>query len=310
MPHLQIGPINAATPTPLKGDGSFDKVSATRLCRHWIDLKLDGVFVLGSMGEGPLVSDQTREAFIETALDLVSDRLTLFISAVDVSFQRTRERVLRYAAMGAPCVVLCVSPGLSPGTAIRQIKAIADLSPVPCAYYEVPANTGAALNLHEIRDIISHPNICVLKDSSNNPLLAYGITSPEFRVPNTALLDGCEYRTVFSASVGYDGVMHGGGALTARRVRAIWDAVRNGDFGTAVQLDRENALFLGSVYNRFSRPLQNMIGQKYALKLLGVFDEVGVASDQTLDSDACARIRTAVEKDMMWLDSSAGCATA
>ena len=301
MQKLKIGPINAATPTPMKGDGSLDPGSAQRLCRRWVDLQLDGVFVLGSMGEGELVSDRTRTAFIDTALTEAGDKLTIFVSAADTSLHRMRERALAYAGMGAPCVVLCVAPGVSPQRAADDVNRIADACPVPCAYYDVPSRTGTSLALNEILSILAHPNIVAFKDSSASEVIAHAVTSVEFRPAGVSLLDGVEYRTAFSAALGYDGVLHGGAVLTARRVRAIWDLAKSHRFREAVELDRENALFLATVYNRMSRPLQNTIGQKYALHLLGTLDGAAVALDQSLDDESRTRIARAMDAHRSWL---------
>ncbi|HUS08668.1 MAG TPA: dihydrodipicolinate synthase family protein [Bryobacteraceae bacterium] len=301
MSELKIGPINAATPTPLGANGIFDEQSARRLCRRWIDLKLDGVFVLGSMGEGALLSDATRRAFLGTALEVCAGRLTIFAGAADLSYSRMRERALEYAAMGAPCIVLCAPPEVSPGRAADDVRRTADACPVPCAYYEVPDRTGIALTLNEILSVLAHPNIVALKDSTANPLISQGIAAEGLRPTGVTLLDGCEYRTAFSQALGYDGVLHGGGVLTGRRVRAIWDLARSGKLREAIALDRENSLFLASVYNRFSRPLQNTIGQKYALKLLGVLEQANVEVEQSLDDASRRRIAQALDADRQWL---------
>ncbi|MGA2329832.1 MAG: dihydrodipicolinate synthase family protein [Bryobacteraceae bacterium] len=301
MQKLQIGPINAATPTPLNSDGGFDRGSARRLCRRWIDLQLDGVLILGNMGEGGLVSDETRSSFIETALAEAGDKLTIFVSAADASLHRMRERALAYASMGAPCVVLCIAPGVAPQRAVDDVKRIADACPVPCAYYDAPSRTGTALMLNEILSILAHPNIVAFKDSSASEVIAQGVTSRQYRPAGVSILDGVEYRTAFSAALGYDGVLHGGGVLTACRVRAIWDLAKAGRFREALELDRQNALFLATVYNRLSRPLQNTIGQKYVLQLLGVLDEPAVAVDQSLDDNSRARIAQAVNEQRAWL---------
>jgi 4-hydroxy-tetrahydrodipicolinate synthase len=89
---LHIGPINAATPTPLKPDGTLDRASALRLCRRWLDIDLDGVFLLGSMGEGPYLPEGVRDAFLELALDQVGGKLALFASVADLSRERMHDR--------------------------------------------------------------------------------------------------------------------------------------------------------------------------------------------------------------------------
>ena len=297
-----FGIVNAASPTPITPDGGFDAASARRLCRRWMDIGLDGAFVLGTMGEGPLLSDAVRNAWLETALAEAGERVTIFAGTFDSSRARMRERALRYARMGAHCVVLCATPNTSPARAVEDVLAVADACPAPCAYYEAPFLSGTALALEEILRILAHPNIRALKDSSYNTGLSQGITAPEFRPEGVFLMDGAEYHTVFSALVGYDGVLHGGGVLTGRRVREVWQAVRAGDIPRAVALDREKSNFLSTVYHRFSRPLQNTIGQKYALKLLGVLHHETVLADQRLDDADRARIERAVAAHRPWLD--------
>ncbi len=295
MSDLRVGVVNIATPTPLKPDGGFDAASARRLCKRWVAQGIDGVLLIGTMGEGPYLTDETRNAFVELALQEAGDRVTVFVSAADTSRARMQERALRYAGMGAHCVVLCL-PGFNapPAKAVADVKAVADACPAPCAYYETPENTGTALVLNELLDILSHRNIKVCKDSSGNALVSQGITAPDFKPLGARLLDGVEYRTPVSRLMGYDGVLHGGGALTGRWVRQIWDKAGEGRLADALAMDRAKAMFLARVYNRFSRPVQNIMGQKYALKLLGVFDHDAVAVNQTLDDAARTRIREAV----------------
>jgi len=299
--NLRVGPINAATPTPLTPDGALDITSAKRLCQRWLNLGLDGVFLLGTMGEGLLLAEEVRATFLELALAEAGSRLTIFAGAADLSRARMRDRALRYARMGAHCIVLCLPPNVAPKTAIADVKAVADACPVPCAYYEIPLNTGTALLLDEIRDILAHGNILVFKDSSGHDLIAQGLTAESLRPKGCSLLDGNEYRTAFSAMLGYDGVLHGGGVLTGRWVRTIWEKTRQGLSAEAMAMDREKALFLGRVYGRFTRPPCPIVGQKYALKLLGVLDHETVVADQQLDDTARARIAAAVQEHHSWL---------
>jgi 4-hydroxy-tetrahydrodipicolinate synthase len=298
---FRIGPINAATPTPLQNDGGFDSASAVRLCRRWLDIGLDGVLILGSMGEGILLDETVRTAFVQCALDEIGDRLTVFVSAADRTGEAMRSRALHYAAMGAPCIVLSAPLGVTAREAVDCVRRIADVCPVPCAYYEVPSVTGVTLNLAEIAEVLAHPNICAMKDSSNNALIAQAITAPGFRREGMKLLDGVEYRVSYSAALGYDGVVHGGGVITGRGVRRIWAAATGGDMQSALALDRTNSLCLGAIYNRFSGPLQNISGQKFALKLMGLLADERTMVDQFLDDGAQRRIARALEENSQWL---------
>jgi len=297
----RFGPINAATPTPLMPDGSLDRDSAKKLCKRWLDIRLDGAFLLGSMGEGPYLSNEARNAFVEVALDEVGDQITLLACAGDDSRSQMMERALRYAGMGVHCVVLYLPPKVPAPEAIADVLAVADACPVPCAYYEIPARTGTPLVVDEIKTILAHENINVLKDSSNYALIQQALASEQHRPAGCCLWDGNEYHAVFTHLAGYDGLLHGGAALTGLWVRRIWELMEEGKYQEAEDLDRKKALFLAQIYNRFSRPLENTIGQKYALKLLGCLDHETVVIEQSLDEAARQRIKDAVEASRKWL---------
>ena len=300
MMRLTIGMINAASPTPLQKDGTFDRDSARRLCRRWLDVGLDGVLLLGSMGEGLLLPPSVRTAFVETALEEVGDQVTLFVSTMDRSFTAMSERALQYSSMGVPYVMLSAAVGESSHQTVEHMLRLAETCPAPCAYYEVPAVTGVSLCVRELEQIMAHENIHALKDSSSNAFIAQALTSSEHR-SGVKLLDGVEYRTAYSAGLGYDGVIHGGGVMTGRRVRCIWEKATSGHMREAFNLDRENSVFLGRIYNRFEGPVQNIAGQKYVLKLLGLFADESVLVDQPLDEASRQRIARVLEEDREWL---------
>jgi 4-hydroxy-tetrahydrodipicolinate synthase len=301
---LKIGPINAASPAPLDASGAFDRASARKLAQRWRAIGLDGVFVLGSMGEGLVLADRDRDALVQAALEDAGDRMKVFVGTADSSAARMRERALRYARFGAPCVVLNITPNAAPKQAVAEVLSVADACPVPCAYYEAPFNTGTALVLEELLQILEHPNIVAFKDSSGNALIAQGITAPQYRPAGVALLSGTEYHTTYSAMLGYDGVLHGGGVLTGALVRRTWDLAKAGRLDEAMALDRESSLTLAAIYNRFSRPLQNIAGQKHALKLLGSLDH-DTTIGTTLDEPSRQRVAQAVERAKSWLAAPA-----
>lgn len=288
-PH--IGPINAALPTPLDTNKNLDEESLRRLCSHCIEIGLDGIFILGSMGEGTLLPESARARAVEIVQEELGSRdIKIFVSAADVSAERMRERAERYASLGADYAILMIPQNLSIEKGIDELHRVADSSEIPCGYYEVPVVTQRALSFNQLKRVLAHDNIHIFKDSSNNALFAQGISEGLLKEANVTTLDGVEFRAAFSARLGYDGVLHGGGALTARRVRRIWQLVSDGRLEEAIELDRRNSLFLAAIYDRFLTATRATIGQKYALKLLTVFSDESLLLDQELDADARERI--------------------
>lgn len=287
------GPVNAAVPTPLGPDGHVDAASVGKLVNRLIGLGLDGAMVLGTMGEGRFLSNADRELMVEKSLEAAGDQLTIYCTVADTSRALMVERTKRYVKLGAHAIVICVPPGRPAAKAIADVKAVADASEVPCAYYDIPENTGVRFVLNEILDILTHDNIVVMKDSSGNDLIAQAL--PAYKPDGVSLFHGSEYRVAHTALLGYDGCLHGGGALTGKHVRMIWNAVKEGRVDEAMKMDRENTLCLATIYNRFEPLLQNLLGQKYALHLMGAMDHAFDVEGTTLPDGAKQRVQKAVE---------------
>src|SRR6185369_826148 len=95
---------------------------------------LDGVLLLGSMGEGMLLDESIRTSFVETALADAGGQLSIFVSVADHTAEQMRERAIRYARMGASCLVLAAPVGISAAEAVKQVLDLCDTSTIPCAY--------------------------------------------------------------------------------------------------------------------------------------------------------------------------------
>ncbi len=292
-----IGPINAAVPTPLTMAKELDTKSTRRLCEHCRQIGLDGIFILGSMGEGRLLSEKARQNMVAAVQEELAGHLTVFASASDATAEGMRVRALQNASMGVDYVILTLPEDGTAADGIRHICKIADTCSVACGYYEVPSVTGKALTFNQLQQLLAHPNIKVFKDSSNNALIAQAITDRHLRPEGVALLDGVEFHTTYSAGLGYDGILHGGGALTARRIRRIWQLMQAGNIDEAMTLDRKNSLFLASIYDRLATSYRATIGQKYALTILGVFAHDTVLLEQELDPAARSNIAAVIRRD-------------
>ena len=69
MRKPQIGPINAVTPTPLTERVSWIVRLRAAFCRRWIDVQLDGVFILGPHGGGHIVIRSDTDAKAVAAIE-------------------------------------------------------------------------------------------------------------------------------------------------------------------------------------------------------------------------------------------------
>ena len=66
------------TPTPFQPDGTLDEPSLITLTNFTIDKKVNGMTILGVLGEAGKVADVERERIISTVLQAADDEKWLF----------------------------------------------------------------------------------------------------------------------------------------------------------------------------------------------------------------------------------------
>jgi 4-hydroxy-tetrahydrodipicolinate synthase len=70
--------VHTIMPTPFKEDGSLDLASLETLTEFLIGLEVDGLVVLGVMGEAPKLSQQEQDEVIRTTVKVASGRVPVF----------------------------------------------------------------------------------------------------------------------------------------------------------------------------------------------------------------------------------------
>ena len=72
----------SATITPLLEDGSLDKAGLKNILERNIRHGLDGVFLLGSMGEWGSFDAEFKEDYVKTATEIVAGRMEVLAGKI------------------------------------------------------------------------------------------------------------------------------------------------------------------------------------------------------------------------------------
>jgi len=155
--------------TPLDEKRRLDKKGVGRMVRHLLDGGVDGIFLLGTTGEGPHLSYALREELVKETCRLVKGRVPVLVGITETDF----EDALSFAAVckkhGAAGVV--AAPPyyfkLTQAECIAWFTAMADRSPLPVVVYDMPAHTDTVIEPKTIARLAGHPNIVAMKDSSS-----------------------------------------------------------------------------------------------------------------------------------------------
>ena len=98
--------------TPFHEDESLDLASWQRLLQFMVELGVDGVTVLGVLGESNRLNDEERQTLIEAAVTIVGNRMPIIVGT-SASGTRTAIYLSRMAQdLGADAVM--VTPGKEP----------------------------------------------------------------------------------------------------------------------------------------------------------------------------------------------------
>lgn len=141
----------AAAVTPLTRDGAaVDLDGVSRLADFYASSELDGLLVLGTTGEGVLLSVVERRKAAEAFLSAAGSRLSVVVHCGAQSTRDTSALCAHAAEIGASGVAVIAPPyyAIDERSLERHFAAAADASaPVPFYVYEFAARSGYAVPL-------------------------------------------------------------------------------------------------------------------------------------------------------------------
>lgn len=158
-------------PTPFREDGGLD---LGLLAAHVARLSgngLAGLLALGSNGEAVHLDEDEAERVVRTVRD-ASPGTFLLAGSGRLSTRATVEATRRAAGAGADAVLVFApfffKGAMTADALAAHFEAVADASPVPVLFYNVPANTGLDVAASTVARIAAHPNVAGVKDSSGD----------------------------------------------------------------------------------------------------------------------------------------------
>jgi len=153
---------------PVTGD--IAPVNFRENIRRWSGEGIDGVVVFGSTGEGALLDEDEKLRLLAMARDVSA--LPLVAGAAGESTRAAARQARLLSEGGADAILLhpptYFGPHLSPAALRDYFLAVADASPAPVIVYHIPKFTKVTLDPGLVGELMRHPNIAGLKDSSGD----------------------------------------------------------------------------------------------------------------------------------------------
>ena len=262
--------------TPLRGRDELDVAGLERLIERIVGGGVNGLFILGTTGEGPSLSYRLRRELIQRVCKQVNHRVPILVGITDTAFVESVSVARAAAEFGADALVVAPPyylPEAQPELQEYLNHLVPEL-PLPLYIYNMPALTKVHFELETVRRAMDEPRIIGLKDSSGD--LNYFKAAAELikqHRPDWPLLIGPEEKLFDALQLGGHGGVSGGANLFPKLYVKLCAAHRAGDLARAQELQKQIQRVSDSFY-RIGKYSSSIIkGIKCALACLGVCDD-------------------------------------
>ena len=264
-----ISGLVAAAHTPMHRDFSLNLDRIEPQVEHFVRDKLDGLYVCGSNGEGPLLTGQERRAVAQAFVNAAKGRLPIIVQVGHNSLMEARELAAHAADIGADAVS-AVPPSYfkvaSLDSLLDCLAEIASAAPgLPFFYYHIPQLTGVLFDMVELlrKGGERIPNLAGIKYSTFTIFELQACL--DYAGDRFTILFGSDQMLLSALCVGVRGAIGSTYNFAAPLYRRIIQAFEEGNMGEARRLQGLSVQMV-RVFSRF--PEQPAI--KAVMQLVGV----------------------------------------
>ncbi|MBO9626716.1 MAG: dihydrodipicolinate synthase family protein [Microbacterium sp.] len=196
---------------PLAEDRTVDVAGVRRVTEHLLAGGVDGLFVLGSCGEGPTLRRSVADALVAEYVRAADGRVPVLAGVGETSTERAIE-ALRAAEDAGASGIVAMAPMYfladGDGEVIRHLEAVAAATTLPVVVYNIPHLTGHPITPAALAAVAAIDNVVALKESSG----IWEIYEPLARTASAsglAVFQGAESLIARSIAAGADGAVPG-----------------------------------------------------------------------------------------------------
>ena len=266
--------------TPLAAPDRLDVASTKKMVRHLLDGGVDGIFLLGTTGEGPHLPYAVREALVKTVCAAVKGRVPVLVGITETDLEDALAFAAACGKLGAAGVV--AAPPyyfkLTQAECLGWFTELADRLPLPLVVYDMPAHTDTTIEPATIAALAKHPNVVAMKDSSSVialfnkfrvALAPYGDKFSLFMGPDEAMGE--------AVLLGADGGVCTGANLWPRTFKRMYEAAKRGDLAEVRRLQEITTTSSYLLYGLGQGQIGFLKGVKAALAEMGLVRNVMAA---------------------------------
>ena len=296
--------------TPLDEKRRLDKKGTKNMVNHLLKGGVDGIFLLGTTGEGPHLSYAIREELVKIVCAEVRKsgravaprppraNISVLVGITETDLDDAVAFASKCKAYGAAAVV--AAPPyyfkLTQAECVAWFTEMADRLPLPLVVYDMPAHTDTVIEPATIAKLAAHPNIIAMKDSSSIIALFN-----KFRVAlepyaeKFSLFMGPDEAMGEAVLLGADGGVCTGANLWPAQFKAMYLAAKAGDVEKVRRLQRFTTMSSYLLYGLGQGQIGFLKGVKCALAEMGLIQNVFAAPFTSFEGADRRKVRAALK---------------
>ena len=293
----------SAAPTPFIAKLEIDVKSVRRMVAHHIRLGVKGLFLAGTNGEGPWMTESQRRLLVRTVAHCARKRLPLAVQVTDNSAARILDNIKMAAEDGADIAVIAppyFPPRKDPDVLLKLYLDSIAHSCLPIGIYDRPMIGGGVVPDAVMKVVLAEKKVIMLKDSSANADRMKHALAAKRRRPALLLLNGWEFNGIPYLKAGYDGLLLGGGVFNGYLAGQIVAAAAAGEWERAKRLQLRMNRMMWGVYGG-KKIACWLSGEKYLLVRMGLFRTWKNYPGYPLTSSCQEAIRRILKSDRQYL---------
>jgi len=228
--------------TAFDEEGGLDLESNGRIIRHLIDGGMDGILLLGSIGEFFALTMAEKRELIGFAADAIGGRAALLVGTGGTVVQEVIE-LTRHAEQAGADAAVVISPYyflLDEASLYAYYAQVAAHTAMPVVLYNFPDRTGVSMSpglvLRLAGDFENIQGIKDTVDCISHTRAVIDTVKPE--LPDFAVLSGFDEYLLPNLLAGGDGLIGGLSNIAPRLVVGIYQAYQKGDLAKLAGLQR------------------------------------------------------------------------
>lgn len=273
--------------TPLNHQEEVDEKALRKLVKRVLDAGANGILVLGTAGEGPILERKEKYRVIEIAADEVNGRVPILAGTGDISTKAVKENNKKAAQLGASGV-LVVPPfyfNQQQDAVIDFYKDLAQEGTIPVLIYNFPQVTKIYAEPETIGILSKEEGIVGVKDSSAN-FVKYqkvlGYQSDDF-----VAFQGIAALLCASLLLGANGTISPVPNVAPEIEVNMYKAIEKGDIKKAIEIQTKISKIAGLW--AYGGPTSTVM--KAILNMQGICDYVPVKPNPTLNEEGLKALR-------------------